>query len=185
MISIVKLELEKKPAEGLIGILLDANVFISASKGSQVCKKILDAAEKNYLSENPRFAFYTTNGVLREVAGLPEEIANYGNYITRINVENIDKRINDISNGASKTDKGLLHILANDKRVDVLVSYDGHIWNEYIPSLIRTKYQKLIQIFNPRDFVDSFLRSKVKAPVHSGLEEAEAYLQAKGRSVGG
>jgi len=184
MLSIVKLQ-PRKADEGLIGILLDANVFISASKDSRVCKKILEAAEENYLSENPRFAFYTTNDVLREVAGLPAEIANYGNYITRINVEKIDDVINAISNGASKTDKGLLHILATDKHVDVLVTHDKHILNEYIPSLIRTTYQKVIQIFDPIRFADRFLRSKAKAPVHSGLEEAEAYLQAKGRSVGG
>ncbi len=179
MLTIKKIQ----PRKANKGVLLDANVFIDAEQDKPLAIQILKAAEDNYFSENPKFAFYTTNQAIQELYRLEPKIESFGIFITPINITNTDAVIDSIRNGASSTDKGLLQALATNKDVDTLVTEDRHLWNPDILNFVRTHYQKPVQIFNQNRFVEKFLQPQEVN--HQGFEKIEAYLQAKGKFVGG
>jgi hypothetical protein len=184
MLSIVKLN----PRKADEGVLLDANIFIGLKEGGskgKLSNKLFDLVEKNYFSQKPRFAFYTTNQVLKEIDthNFPFEFQEFLNFITGIEVDGIDDIINSISNGASQTDKGLLQVLATNNNINTLVSNDRHVCED-APDIIRAHYDKQIQVY----YLWQFLKYASKDPrevVHSGLAEIENYLQAHGKLANG
>lgn len=164
---------EIKP-QGTKGVLLDSTVFFDASRNGCFGKNIMYAAEKNKRLEKHNLTFYTTNYVVYETKHLPQHVRKIiADRVNYLDITHIDDVINNLTNGASKTDKSLIHTLATNPQIDILVSNDNHIFNEDVVKLIAKNYNKPVQICDHITFVRNFLKPN---PKYLGLGEAEDYV---------